>query len=54
MFGLEGIEGNTIFRMDLRLPLLEADEILGHGKNQNQDNLYRNLSNMMSQQIEDT
>jgi len=49
LFGLEGLEGNAVFRMDLRLPLLEADEILGHGKKQNQDKLYRNLSNMIPQ-----
>lgn len=54
LFGLEGSEKNTTFWMDLRLLPLEPGEILGYGINQNQDKLFRNLSNMIPQQIGDT
>ena len=53
LLGLEGPEENTIFSVNLRLPLLKAGEILGHGINQNQDKLYRNLSNMIPRQTGD-
>lgn len=50
---LEGAEEKPGFSRNLRWPQQEAGEILGHGTNQNQDKLYRNLSNMIPQQTED-
>ena len=50
---LEGAEEKPGFSRNLRWPQRKAGEILGHGTNQNQDKLYRNLSNMIPQQTED-
>ena len=50
---LEGTDKKPVFSRNLRQPQQEAGEIPGHGTNQNQDKLYRNLSNMIPQQRED-
>ena len=44
---LEGTDKKPVFSMNLRQPQREAGEIPGHGTNQNQDKLYRTLSNMI-------